>query len=107
MTRLRMLGIAEGERIEARDRTCAHGEHVAEDAADAGRGALIRLDVARVVVALHLEYDGEAIADIDHARVLARALDHLRARDWKGLEMDLRGLIRAMLVPHRREDAEL
>ena len=51
----------------------AHGEDVADDAADAGRRALERLDRARMIVALHLERDGPAVADVDHARVfLAR-----------------------------------
>ena len=107
MPRFRVLRIAERERIEARDRPRAHGEHIAQDAADAGRRALIRLDVARVVVALHLEHDREAVADGDHAGVLARPLDHVRAAGGQRPQMNLRGLVRAVLVPHRREDAEL
>ena len=39
-----MAGVAEGKRIEAGDRPRAHGEDVAQDAADAGRRALIGLD---------------------------------------------------------------
>ncbi len=60
MPGLGMLGIAERKRIEAGDRPRAHGEDVAQDAADAGGGALIGLDVARVVVALHLEHASQA-----------------------------------------------
>ena len=71
-----MRGRAEGERVEAGDRPRAHGEDVAQDAADAGGRALIGLDVARMVVALHLEHDGEPVADIDDAGILARPLDH-------------------------------
>ena len=41
----------EAQRIHQRDRAGAHGEHVAQDATDAGRGALVGLDVGRVVVA--------------------------------------------------------
>ncbi len=37
---------AEAEAVEHRDRTRAHGEHVAQNAADAGRGALVWLDRA-------------------------------------------------------------
>ena len=102
-----MLGIAEAQRIEAGDRPRAHGEHVAQDAADAGRRALIGLDVARVVVALHLEHDGEPVADVDDAGVLARPLDHPGRLGRQIAQMHLRGLVRAVLVPHRREDAEL
>ena len=107
VARLRMLRIAERERIEAGDRPRPHGEHVAQDAADAGRRALIGLDVARVVVALHLEHDGEPVADVDDAGVLARPLDHPRRLGRQRAQVHLRGFVGAVLVPHRREDAEL
>ena len=107
MARLRMLRRAEGERVEAGDRPRAHREHVAQNAADAGGRALIRLDVARVVVALHLEHDRLAVADIDHAGVLARPLDHPRRLGRQAPQMDARGFVRAVLVPHRRENPEL
>ena len=77
-TRCRVFGCvgrAEAQRVEAGDRPRAHGEDVAQDAADAGRRALIGLDVARVVVALHLEHAGQPVADVDDAGVLARPLD--------------------------------
>ena len=66
--------------FEVGDRPRAHGEDVAQDAADAGRRALVRLDERRVVVALDLEDRGEPVADVDRAGVLARALQHARAR---------------------------
>ena len=109
-TRWRVLGCSgapKRQRVEAGDRPRAHGEDVAQDAADAGRRALIGLDVARVVVALHLEHAGEPVADVDDAGVLARPLDHPGRRGRQRAQMDLRGLVRAVLVPHRREDAEL
>ena len=71
---------AEAERIHRRYGARAHGEDIAQDAADAGRRPLMRLDEAGVVVAFHLEDHGLTIADIDHARVLARPADHL----WSG-----------------------
>src|SRR5690606_29457415 len=49
--RLRMRGRAEAQAVQRGDGPRAHGEHVAEDAADAGRRALVGLDVRRVVVA--------------------------------------------------------
>ena len=107
MPRLGMFGRAEGERIEAGDRPRAHGEDVAQDAADARRRALIGLDVARVVVALHLEDHGLTVADIDHAGILAGALDHPGRLGRQPAQMDAGGFVRAVLVPHRREDAEL
>jgi hypothetical protein len=76
---LGVVRLAEAQRVHRRDRPRAHGEHVAQDAADAGRRALVGLDEGGVVVALHLEDDAIAIADIDHAGVLAGALDNLVA----------------------------
>ena len=105
--RLGMLGIAEAQRVEVGDRPRAHGEDVAQDAADAGRRALVGLDVGGVVVALHLEDGGLAVADVDHAGILARALDDPRRLGRQLLQPDLRGLVGAVLAPHGREDAEL
>ena len=86
--RLRIFRIAERQRVEAGDRPRAHGEDVAQNAADAGRRALIGLDIARVVVALHLEHDGEPVADIDDAGILARPLDHPRRLGRQRAQMD-------------------
>ena len=76
MARLGMLRRAKAQRVEAGDRPRAHREDIAQDAADAGGRALIGLDVARMVVALHLEHHRLAVADVDDAGVLARPLDH-------------------------------
>ena len=107
MARLGVIGRAESERVHVGDRARAHGEHVAHDAADAGRRALIGLDVRRVVVALHLEDRRLSVADIDHAGILARTLDHLRAFGRQLLQPHSRGFVGAVLGPHHREDAEL
>ena len=107
MTGVGMGGIAERQRIEAGDRPRTHGEDVAQDAADAGGGALVRLDVARMVVALHLEDAGEPVADVDHPRILAGALDDAAAGGRQAAQMHLGGLVGTVFVPHRREDAEL
>ena len=69
-----MVGRAEPETVEERDRPCAHREDVAQDPPDARRGALERLDGRGVVVRLDLERDGDAVAEVEDARVLARAL---------------------------------
>lgn len=107
MARLGVFRRTEGERVEACDRPRAHREYVAQDAADAGGRALIWLDVARMVMALHLEHDRLAVADVDDAGVLAQALDHPRRLGRQPLEVDARGFVRAVLVPHRRENPEL
>ena len=72
--------LAEAQAVEERDRPRAHRDDVAQDPADAGGRALERLDRGRVVVALDLERDRLALAEVDHAGVLARALQHALAR---------------------------
>jgi hypothetical protein len=103
----RVIGPAEGKRVQRRDGPRAHGEDVAQDAADAGRRALVGLDVGGVVVALHLEDDRLPVADVHHARVLAGAADHLAPFGRQRAQPRLRRLVGTVLVPHRREDAEL
>ena len=85
VARARVRRVAEAERVEHRDRAGAHREDVAQDPADAGRGALVGLDRGRVVVALDLERDREAVADRDHARLLADAGDDVLALGGQGL----------------------
>ncbi len=85
-----MARVAEAQGVQQGDGPRAHGEDVAHDAADAGRRALIGLDVAGVVVALHLEDAGLAVADVDDAGVLARTADDARARGREFAAGDLR-----------------
>jgi hypothetical protein len=111
------LGVGVVDRAEAQlvhhgDRPRAHRDDVAHDAADAGRGALVRLDVGGVVVGLDLEGHGPAVADVDDAGVLAHAhqelLPHLlRGVLPEGAQVLLRGLVRAVLGPHHRVHGEL
>src|SRR5260370_15448655 len=96
MPGLRMRGRAEGERIETGDRPRAHGKDVAQNAADARGGALIGLDVARMVVAFHLEHDREPVTDIDDAGALARTLYHPRRLLRRRAQIHFRGLVRAI-----------
>ena len=67
--RLRRDG-AEAQRIHDGDGTRAHGEDVAQDAANPGGRALEGLDERRMIVRLDLEGAGPAIADVDDAGVL-------------------------------------
>jgi hypothetical protein len=64
---------AEAQGVHHRERTRAHRQDVAHDAADAGGRTLVGLDERRVVVALDLERHGPAVADVDDAGVLADA----------------------------------
>ena len=97
----------EPQRVQQRHGPRAHREDVADDAANAGRRALIRLDERRVVVRLDLENGRQPVADIDGAGVLARSLQHAAARGRQRLQVDARALVAAVLGPHHREDAEL
>jgi hypothetical protein len=102
-----LVELAEAERVEDRDRARAHREDVAQNAADTRRRALERLDERRMIVALDLEDDRPAVADIDRARVLARALQDVRAGLRQAREEDARVLVGAVLRPERREETEL
>ena len=73
---------AEPERVHERDGPGPHREDVADDPADAGGRALVRLDRGRVVVALDAQRDGEAVADVDDAGALAGPDEHPRALRW-------------------------
>src|SRR5829696_1951568 len=103
----RVIGMAEAQEIQRRDGTRAHGEDVAQDPAYPGRRALVRFDIRGVVVALHLEHAGKPVADVDHAGILARALDDPWRIGGKPAQMEAGRFVGAVLVPHRRDDAEL
>ena len=101
------VGGAEAEPVEQRDRPRAHRDDVADDPADAGRGALERLDRRGMVVRLDLERDRDPVAEVDHAGVLARALQHALALRRQPLQQQRRVLVAAVLRPQHREDGEL
>ena len=107
----RLLGVtanvAEAEGIHREHRAGAHGENVANDAANACGRALEGLDGARVVVALHLERNGPTVADVDDAGIfLARLHEDARAGDWEFFQLELRIFVGTMLTPHDGENAE-
>ena len=110
--RVGSIGGAEAQGVHHRDRTSPHRQDVAHDAADAGGGALVRLDVRRVVVRLDLEGDRQTVTDIDDSGVLA----HADEQDVLGLgghllaelaQVHLARLVRAVLAPHHRVHRQL
>ena len=107
MAGARMIGRAEAQQIEAGDGARAHGEDIAQNAADPGGRALIGLDIGGVVVALHLEDAGQPVANVDDASVLARPLNDPGRLGGQFAQVQARALVGAMLVPHGREDAQL
>ena len=60
-----------------------------------------------MIVRFDLEDRREAVADIDGAGVLARALQNARALCRQLPQVHARALVAAVLRPHHREDAEL
>ncbi len=105
--RARGLQLPEPQRVEHRDRAGAHGEHVAQDPADACGRPLKGLDGARVVVRLDLEGDGQPVAHIHSARVLARAHEQVRPLGREARQELLGVLVGAVLGPHEGEHGQL
>src|SRR5207302_9714848 len=68
----------ETQRVEDGDRPCSHREDVAQDPADSGGRPLVGFDGGGMIVRLDLEDDGQPIADIDGAGILAGSLEHVR-----------------------------
>ncbi len=89
-----------------RNRPRAHGEDVAHDTADSGRGALVRLDRRGMVVRLDLEDRDETVTDVDGAGVLARPLSDTRPFRREQAQERARVLVAAVLAPHRAKHAE-
>ena len=56
---------------------------------------------------LDLERDRLAVAEVDHARVLARPLEHTGAARRQALQQQRRVLVTAVLGPEQREHREL
>ena len=105
-----VAGVVEGaevQRVEEGDGPGAHGEDVADDAADAGGRALVGLDGRGVVVALDAQGDGDAVADVDHAGVLAEAGQHPGRLRRQPAEVDPGRLVGAVLGPHHRVHGQL
>ncbi len=106
-----VLQPAEPQRIGDADHLGSHAQHVAHDAADAGRGAFERHDLRRVVVRLVRDDDSVRLAvplaEPHDAGVLADAEQHGRPFRRKLAQMLARRLVGAMLAPLRVEREQL
>jgi len=98
---------AEAKPVEERHGPSAHRDDVAEDAADAGGGALERLYRGGVVVALRLERDRKSLPEVEHAGVLARSLEDSGTVARQALQEQGGVLVAAVLRPEQREHREL
>ena len=86
----------------------AEAQAVAQDAADAGGGALEGFDSAGMVVALDLHDDGETVADVHGTGVLLAGADEdVGALAGKSAQERAGVLIAAVLAPHAADDSEL
>ena len=104
---LARLERAEPQTVQQGDGPGAHGEDVADDAADPGRGSLVRLDGTRVVVGFHLEDGRQPMADVEHPGVLARPDQDSLALGRQRGEKRPRVLVGAVLAPHGAEHRKL
>jgi hypothetical protein len=102
-----VIGRAEAEPVEQRDRPRAHCDDVPQDPADACCRSLKRLDGRRMVVRLHLERDGFASAEVEDARVFAGTLEHAVPVGGQSLQEGGRVLVAAVLRPEQRKDGKL
>ena len=96
----------EAQRVHDGQRPRAHGENIAEDAADSGRRTLKRFDIGGVVVRLDLECACPAVADVNDAGIFARTLHNPIALRGQPLQMDARRFIGAVLAPHHAVNAQ-
>ncbi len=104
---VRVIEGAEAERVQQGDRARAHREDVADDAADAGGRALVRLDRRGVVVRFDLHDDAEAVADLDCAGVFLAAVgENVSALGGEQAQQRLRVLVAAVLAPEGAEEPE-
>jgi len=74
---------AETQCVHGSNRTRTHGEHVTQNAADAGRSTLIGLNVGGMVVAFHFEHHAVTVVNIDNTRIFTRPLNDTRTFGWK------------------------
>ena len=109
-SRVGCIGRTEAQWVHDCHRSGTHGDDVADDPAHAGSRTLVGLNETRVVVGFNFEGDGQAVADIHHACVLADA-------DQQGLglggllaelpQVHFGRLVGAVFTPHHRVHGQL
>ena len=109
---VRVVDGAEAQRVHHGHRAGAHRDDVADNPADAGRGALVGLHERRRVVRLDLERHGPAVAQVGDTGVLADAHEHVLLHLLGHLfaelaQVVLGGLVGAVLAPHHGVHGQL
>src|SRR4030095_16472860 len=98
----------EAKRVQAEFRARANSENVANNSPDAGRRTLKWLYGAGMIVALDLEGNRPAIADIDNTGVFFAGFhQNIGPGRGKFFQFFLRTFIGAMVAPHNGENAQL
>ena len=107
LMRIRIFDAPEPQRIGHGNHFGAHAQHVADDAADAGRRAFERDDLRRMVVRFVRDDDTVALAvvfaEVQDAGVFARPDHDVRSGRRQRLEVMTARFIAAMLAPLRVE----
>ncbi len=94
--------------VSERDGVRPHRQGVPDDAADPGRGAVVGVDVARVVVALHAERQQlVGSRDANDGGVVARPDDHVLALAVERGQQRARRAVRAVFAPEVLEQRGL
>src|ERR1700730_2147656 len=85
----------------------AHGENIAQNAANTGRRALERFDKGRMVMRLNLESACPSVANIDNAGIFSGSLNYKAAPCGQSFQVYARRFIRTMLAPHHAKNSQL
>ena len=102
------IDIAEAKAVQNCDWPCAHADDVADDAADAGCGAIKWFDIAWVVVRFHLEDDALASVTKRHDACTFECIGILCFLKLAESPEGVSGvLISAVLAPFDSEHIEL
>src|ERR1051325_1070101 len=102
-----MVKRTETQTVHRGDWPRAHGENVAQNAADASRRALKRLDERRMIVRLNFERDAPAVADVDNAGVFPGWDHDAFSGRRQPAQVNGRRLVGTVFRPHDGENAEL
>ena len=109
---VRVVDGAKAQRVHHGHGACAHGDDVADNAANAGCGTLIRLNHRGGVVGFNLERHGPAVAKVRDTGVFTDAHEHVLLHLLRHLVAELAqvvlgGLVGAVLAPHHRVHGQL
>jgi hypothetical protein len=101
------MQLSKPEGVQQRNRSRAHCEDIAQNAAYPGRRTLVGFNERGVIMRFHLEDHTEPIANIDRTSVFAWSLNDTRPCRRQFLQVHARAFVRAVLGPHHGKHPEL